>query len=226
MYEENRREQARQQKHQAEMRAMQQRAEERERQRMLESERHRQRTAAALTGRSSCFTSNTPVLTSEGWRRIDEIEPGQTIMTIDRKGTLVGRRVAKRKDYSARGVWLIQTAGRVEPVETTGSHTLLTARGWVRTSRLRVGDILVAPDADHGRVTQVIRTSRFQPVHNLITEGEHTFIAAGFVVHNFTHFRAIRTALYQLWELISLWTPRATTSPRALPCSTHSVVCR
>jgi len=36
-------------------------------------------------------------------------------------------------------------------------------------------------------------TDQVEPVYNLNTSGEHTFLVSGYVVHNFAYFRSFRT---------------------------------
>jgi hypothetical protein len=48
-------------------------------------------------------------------------------------------------------------------------------------------------------VTEVVATERRESVHNLHTVGEHTFVVSGFVAHNFTRFRALRTWWHRLF---------------------------
>ncbi len=48
-------------------------------------------------------------------------------------------------------------------------------------------------------VAKIVLTNTYEPVFNLYTEGEHTFIADGSVVHNFSYFRTLRTVFHQLF---------------------------
>jgi hypothetical protein len=100
-------------------------------------------------------------------------------------------------------LWEIVTDGSSTPITTTRHHLFLTQRGWMQARRLRRGDELQTANSLRSQVVEVRKTEVLAPVHNLITEGEHTFIADGCIVHNFAYCRALRTWLHQRWETLS-----------------------
>lgn len=166
--------------------------------------REQWRTQDALAGRSGCFPASTLVLTPTGPRPILEISAGEMVVSLDpQTGERFHRRVVRRKDYMKAQLWEIVTDGRSTPITTTRHHLFLTQRGWVQARRLRSGDELQTASSLHAKVVDVWKTEVLAPVHNLITEGEHTFIADGCIVHNFAYCRALRTWLHQRWESLS-----------------------
>jgi hypothetical protein len=145
-------------------------------------------------GYGSCFASETPVLTPCGWRPIASIEPGDFVRSYDRStGTMADRRVIQRQDHRPTRIWEVRTNRSSRPIETTVMHPFLTQRGWVAASKLRAGDTLVAGSGAAAEVRSVWRTDRSGAVHNLVTEGEHTYVVAGCVVHNYAYAPALRT---------------------------------
>lgn len=72
----------------------------------------------------------------------------------------------------------------------------------MRASDLKPDQILIAMglcSKNDQRVRTSVKTQRFEPVHNLITTGSHTYVVSGFVVHNFVFARRIRTFLNQIF---------------------------
>ncbi|HTE44523.1 MAG TPA: Hint domain-containing protein [Gemmatimonadaceae bacterium] len=153
----------------------------------------------------ACFPAWTLVLTPDGYRPIGEIAVGDRVLSYDRRsGSLSVSHVTRRVDYSPTAIWRIGLADSAK-IDTTRDHSFLTTRGWVPTRCLRLGDRLVRSGVNEGamsgdrRVVDVGPLSRVEPVYNLYTSGEHTFVVHGCVVHNFTHFRAMRTLWHRLF---------------------------
>lgn len=148
-------------------------------------------------GGTSCFVGSTPILTPEGWQPISDLGEGDQVISYDQStGTTTFRCIEKRKDHKPAIVWELHLMQRNEPICTTRAHSFLTQRGWQRTSRLRTGDTMITVGGDVVTVASVDKTGRAEPVFNLITEGEHTYIAQGCIAHNFTYLRHIRV----LWS--------------------------
>ena len=53
-----------------------------------------------------------------------------------------------------------------------------------------------------------VQTERVEPVFNLLTDVDHTFVAAGCVVHNFTYFRKVRVWWHRAMMLSDHSQPR------------------
>jgi hypothetical protein len=140
-----------------------------------------------------CFVGTTPILTPEGWRPIAELRAGDRIISYHKStGTTRIRHVKQQRCFEPARIWELHLAGRAEPIGTTRIHSFLTNRGWKQTKQLKSGDILVTSGKEDALVTSVVETSRREPVYSLITDGEHTYIAQGCVVHNFTYLRHLR----------------------------------
>jgi hypothetical protein len=151
------------------------------------------------TGRSTCFESATLVLTPCGWTAIAEIEVGDLILSLDQTaGRLVERPVMRRDDHAETMLWHLETECGRRPVETTMRHRFMTERGWIQTRKLRTGDRLCYFNGSLVSVVAVRPSDKVGRVHNLITEGEHNYIAAGFVVHNYVDLYRTRAFLSRM----------------------------
>lgn len=156
-----------------------------------------------------CFPASALVSTPGGLRRIVDVSVGEDIFSWSPNGGMVPRRVTVVKRYSPQQVLrLVVASGRALCV--TGHHTMLSQRGWVRVRSLRVGDSLTNPFDGLEQINAVELLPKAEPVFNLTTSGEHTFIVDGFVAHNFTELRKLRTLLHRnlvdpfyegLWQL-------------------------
>lgn len=165
-------------------------------QRAEQSRKERQRTYDAYQGKR-CFVGGTPILTPDGWRPISELRKGDKVVSYDKSsGTTRIRDIKARRDHKRALIWEIHLTERDQPICTTDSHSFLSNHGWRRTNQLSPGDILITVENEKAVVKSVVETDRTEPVFNLITEGEHIYIAQGCVAHNFTYFRRIR----MLWH--------------------------
>lgn len=168
--------------------------EENERQRrQREKDQERKQQQAKQSGKPTCFVGSTPILTPDGWQPISNLKQGDQVISYDKSaGTTTTRHIQMRRDHKPTIIWEVYFTQRKEPICTTKSHSFLTNRGWKRTSQLRSGDILTTVGGEQAVVASIAATNRAEPVFNLITEGECTFVVQGCVVHNFTYFRNVR----------------------------------
>jgi hypothetical protein len=154
----------------------------------------------------TCFPASAQVRTPGGWRPIGALSVGDEVLGFDEKRNYVSARaITKRFVHGAATLWEIRTVDRA--ILTTAGHLFLTESGWRRADALTMKDELVTIE-DSGRrsVAKVIslsRTAQREPVYNLYTSTDHTYIVEGCVVHNFSHLRLLRTWLHRL--LIDPW---------------------
>ncbi len=146
----------------------------------------------------SCFTKSTLIFTPKGWKEIGSINFGDSVFSYDpASGQINVRKVQKKIKHSSAAIWKICNLKSSNVVLTTSHHTFLTQRGWVLTKNLKIGDQVLMVDEnlnkEFGHISHIEETDRIEPVYNLYTETEHTFIASGLVAHNFTYFRTFRT---------------------------------
>jgi len=110
--------------------------------------------------------------------------------------------VLARKDKNNINTWKIAFSDNINPLITTRYHSFLTARGWIRTDKLKPGDKLHANTGTGVQTPQEVAsakpTGESALVHNLITAERNTYIANGCVVHSFTFFRWFQSLFYNL----------------------------
>ena len=158
---------------------------------------------------NGCFVGATPVLTPHGWKSISDLRKGdQTVSYDSSTGKTTVRSIRKQIKHHPANIWEIHLVGVKDPISTTKTHSFLTKRGWQRTDRLREGDAITTTGEHEAIVTSVVKTERVEPVFNLLTDVDHTFVVAGCVVHNFTYFRKLRV----WWHRAMLLSERATLS--------------
>ena len=138
----------------------------------------------ADTGRLSCVSGDTPVLTKRGMVPIVDVVVGDMVMT--HRGRW--RSVTAHLDQGVRGTVWVQTEHGVA-VRCTQDHRLHGPDGWVYVHDLEVGQELHSASIqpwDAGCVTSITPGGLCQ-VYDLTVEEDHSFVAGGFVHHNCTN---------------------------------------
>lgn len=149
----------------------------------------------------SCFTWDTKLLTDNGWKNISSLNAGDLLISFSAKnGALHQREVLKLKIHKRPSqIWRIATEGDAQSVKTTKYHSFFTRRGWVVTQRLNIGDFITVVDHEGNvldqKVISIFPTGEYEVTYNLVTSGENNFIAEGYIAHNFTYFRSIRSLI-------------------------------
>lgn len=151
----------------------------------------------------SCFPGDVRVLTPFGYRRIDTLIRGESIVSWNlARRVLVPRPITRVLAHPVGQVWSVVFASNRQPLRVTRFHTVLTERGWLRVDRLLKDDCLVDGESAHQQKAKVLQISEgtdIEQVYNLITSGEHNFIVENCIAHNFTFFREIRTLAHQIF---------------------------
>jgi ribonucleoside-diphosphate reductase alpha chain len=83
----------------------------------------------------SCLTGDSPILTPDGFKPMDEIEIGDKVLT--HKGRW--RRVVAKKSRVADNLYNVKVDRRRTNVGITGNHPALAERGWTKIDELRFG---------------------------------------------------------------------------------------
>ncbi len=146
---------------------------------------------------SGCFPAGAQVLTSAGYRAIVEIEPGDLVVSYRSDGMATLRPVTRKLAHEKCVVQRVLLEDGV-PLRVTENHSVLTSRGWLQVKALQAGDQLVRQQGT-SFVLEVLTERIPEPVYNLYTAGEHTFVVDGVVVHNFTFARGLRTHLHKFF---------------------------
>lgn len=153
---------------------------------------------------ASCFTRDTKVLTSLGWKPISEIRRNDTVLSYSvKEGSFVERKVLKLKEHSNQSqIWEIRLSRSKEVLRTTRAHSFHTKRGWLKTDELIEGDVVSYLDNEgaisNHEVVSVKSTADYCETFNLVTFGENNYVVPGAIAHNFTYLRRVRSFVTNL----------------------------
>ena len=156
--------------------------------------------AATFIDIFACFAQGTPVLTPDGEKPIEELKPGDLVLSRNEhnvEGEVQPKLVEQTFQRHAATVSM-HIGGHV--IRTTNEHPFFVkGRGWTRAGELRVGDLLATDLGSWKEVEKVAATGEDDVVYNLRVADHHTYFvgskAWGFAVwtHNLygaTEFRA------------------------------------
>jgi predicted lipid-binding transport protein (Tim44 family) len=126
----------------------------------------------AVHNKGGCFPAGTPISTPAGTVAIENLRPGDIVMT-GQGGTTVVQATFVTK---SRVLTLLTDHGTLR---TTAEHPLFCADG-----RFRLAGELSRGDRLQNATIKGCVTGNEELVHNLEVGAPHTFVAEGFVVHN------------------------------------------
>ena len=118
---------------------------------------------------NKCFTGDTPVFTSNGYRPIREMQKGDDIYSRDEKTGETGiQEVEEVFCTGTHTVYHIWLDGK-EEIKTTAYHPVyVREQGWVSAINLREGDIVETMDGP-ARITKIVKVRHEEkvPTYNL-----------------------------------------------------------
>jgi hypothetical protein len=129
-----------------------------------------------------CFLAGTEILMSDGKaKNIEEVKEGDIIKTRTsiQNSKLVDAKVQKTFSHTVSGYLLINNTLRV-----TSEHNLYINGRWLTAGQARVGDSYLGLDNQYHKIITVENRAGFYKVYNFTVEGQHTYFANGFYVHN------------------------------------------
>ena len=133
-------------------------------------------------GGGGCFPAGTPILTLEGNVPIEKVRPGDTVLAFSNE-RLVKAEVLK---FIKKNDRLIKITTNRGTLVATPEHPLMTRYGFTEVRDLKKGwSVAVLEDGKQvwARIKS-IKPAGVADVYNLEVAPPHTFIAAGFIVHN------------------------------------------
>ncbi|MBU0707952.1 hypothetical protein KKG41_06295 [Patescibacteria group bacterium] len=137
---------------------------------------------ASMAERGGCFLEGTPVLMGNGGTKpIEEILVGEYIWTIysATNKQMVAARVAERFEHIVDTVIAVN-----KDLYVTPNHILWLNGNWQPAENIKPGDKLVNDQGDNVTVKTVEYQKGLFKVFNLHIDGQHTFFASGYYVHN------------------------------------------
>lgn len=149
---------------------------------------------------SGCFHGDTLIQTPHGARPIKEITIGTMVMSWNEtRAQLVERPVTAVKVHKSADIIAVELEDG-SLLKVTPNHTVLSSKGWRRIGKLRPSDVIVCSSDKRAKIKAMTQVGDKAEVYNLITKGEHNFVANGVVAHNFTILRRARTSIHRLCE--------------------------
>jgi hypothetical protein len=146
-------------------------------------------------GGSGCFASGTLVKTIAGPKDIATLNKGDLVITFDPHCNMEVVRPILKVAHK-RNIICEITFADGKTLRTTATHSLSVGRVWKKVSQLKAGDCLTCLSAtgliESNAIASISRSSGMEDVHNLVVEGNFTFIAGDVLAHSFTHCRAAR----------------------------------
>jgi hypothetical protein len=141
------------------------------------------RIVGAGGGGGGCFLGHTLVRVPDGQQRIDELHPGDLVLSFDDQGGIHSAKVLKVHVHESERVIRYRLWGGAV-LDATPNHWVLNQfNAFVEIDTLGGDDCLVD---ENGHLRPIVGKADLCHgiVYNLTVEGHHTFIAGGIRVHN------------------------------------------
>ncbi|HEY0097929.1 MAG TPA: polymorphic toxin-type HINT domain-containing protein [Pyrinomonadaceae bacterium] len=156
---------------------------------------------------ANCFVAGTPVHTIEGLKAIEEIKPGDQVLSWNEKTQRVEYKTVVRTFANrASALVVLSIAGESTPLTTTPGHPFYVRRArdslkvadeddgaWILAVSLRAGDEVRRPDGQWVRIDDVTQRAETTTVYNFEVADNHTYYVgdAGVLVHNQSVLRTV-----------------------------------
>jgi hypothetical protein len=130
----------------------------------------------------NCFVAGTPVETPDGPRPIEQVAPGDLVLSRDEEtGEVSAEHVVATFETPGRPIVDLRLEEtRDEALLVTPGHRFWTLdRGWVGAQDLQPGEVLLDARGEWLHVHGVSPTVRRQVVYNFEVEQTHTYFAGG-----------------------------------------------
>lgn len=148
-------------------------------------------TAILTSMATSCFVAGTPVLTPDGEKPIEQLRPGDLVLSRNQRdlaGPVEGRQV--EEVFKRQAATLELRVGRVA-LRTTAEHPFyVQGRGWTAAGKLAAGDLLATRDGGWATVQGLTVAGEVETVYNIRVAEHHTYFVGsaawgfGLWVHN------------------------------------------
>jgi hypothetical protein len=147
-------------------------------------------------GAGLCFVAGTPVLTTEGYKNIEDIQLGDMIVSRDEERQMtVVKPVTELFFNPNKQIWSVTLVAEDGPSETLGAteeHPFyVDGKGWVEAAELQAGDQVVSQASGEGQggfllVKSVVLEDERQDTYNFEVADTHTYFVGKLnaLVHN------------------------------------------
>ena len=142
-----------------------------------------------------CFAAGTLVLTEDGFRNIEDIEPGDKVYSTDEETGESGYKevlqvFVKETEVVTHVFYETNDSdgedAEIREIETTLNHLFWCEGEWKAAGTLKAGDLLTLADGSQVEVTEITYEDRHTTVYNMEVADYHTYYVGedGVWVHN------------------------------------------
>jgi ribonucleoside-diphosphate reductase alpha chain len=127
----------------------------------------------------SCFAGDTPIITSNGCKNMEDIVPGDLVLT--HKGRF--RKVINTKVSISNDIYKLVVDQKATPLVVTGNHLLLTNSGWKRVDKLDKTIDFIATSRELSEIKEEVYTIRIDiPESTKYTQFKRSTLSSEIIV--------------------------------------------
>ena len=148
-------------------------------------------TGGGSTGGGGCFLPGTPVYTSDGYKNIEDIKIGDTVLSYNEITKDVEyKEVSELYVHENNNDDLYEIDIGSSKLKVTAVHKFYVERNykyyWIAAKDLKVGDKLMYQDGTYHAITHISYMPYYGTVYNFKVEDNHTYFVGddGILVHN------------------------------------------
>jgi hypothetical protein len=124
----------------------------------------------------SCFVAGTKLWTPDGYRNIEEIQPGDYVFSryeFNPTGPIEEKLVEETFALVGR-IFHLHVEDRV--IRTTSEHPFFAeGKGWTNAGELQIGDRVLGAKGEWLKITDLLDTGEFEPVYNMRVADYHRY---------------------------------------------------
>jgi hypothetical protein len=129
-----------------------------------------------LKSNTSCFAAGTKLWTPDGYRNIEEIQPGEYVYSQDEFDPSSGIEPKLVEATLKRIGQILHLHVEDRVIRTTAEHPFFAQEnGWTNAGELQIGDHILGSEGNWLRITDLLDTGEFEAVYNFCVVDWHTY---------------------------------------------------